>query len=49
MDPRWLVRARRARIREREVSVAHEGHVVVLVVGKERSRVVMVLIMEGRG
>lgn len=30
------------------MSVAHVGQVVVLVVGQKRSRVVMVLIMEGR-
>lgn len=48
MDPRWLGRTRRPRIWEREVSVAHEGHVVVLVMRQERCRVVVLLIMVRR-
>ncbi len=44
----WLGGTRRAWVWEWEVTVAHEGQVVVLVVGQERCRVVVVLlIMEG--
>lgn len=44
----WLGGARRTRVGEREVTVAHVGQVVVLVVGQEGCRVVVVLKMEGR-
>lgn len=44
----WLRGAGGAGVREREVTVAHVGQVVVLVVGQEGCRVVVVLKMEGR-
>lgn len=43
VDACWLWGTRRAWVREREVSVAHVGQVVVLVVGQEGGRVVLVV------
>lgn len=44
----WLWGTWRALVGEWEVAVAHEGHVVVLMVWQERRRMMVVLIMEGR-